>query len=58
MAKKDSEIVELTPIEMAIQKITETRDLLKEEWNLNPNNRVYSVITSLDLDLIELKRLL
>lgn len=58
MAKKEIEIVKLSPIEMAIVNLRVTRDLLQEEWNLNPNNRIYSVITSLDLDLIELKRLL
>jgi hypothetical protein len=58
MAKKEIEIVKLSAIEMAIVNLRVTRDLLQEEWNLNPNNRIYSVITSLDLDLIELKRLL
>ena len=57
MAKKEIEIVKLTPIEEAIVNLRVTRDLLQEEWNLNPHTKVYSVITSLDLDLIELKKL-
>lgn len=57
MAKKAPVEVQLTPIEMAIVNLKVTRDLLQEEWVKNPHTKIYSVITGLDLDLIELKKL-
>jgi len=58
MAKKIIKEMELTHIEMALQKIVEARELLVTEYSANPHTKVSSVITGLDLDMIELRKLI
>ncbi len=55
MAK--SKTTELTASEKVTQLLDEALTILKEEYEQSPKNPTYSVITTLDLAKLELKKI-
>jgi len=48
---------EVTKIELIAEKLDEALILAKEEYQSNPSNPLYSVITDLALTVMELKKI-
>jgi len=54
MAKATKEV---TKIELIAEKLNESLVLAKEEYQSNASNPLYSVITDLELTILELKKI-